>query len=119
MVAAFTGANVLDGTAVAAAAGSIVRLKGGGELASSARADGPVQIAIQPWELKIDDPRSSSVVDTVVSVRHERGALVIRLSRFTIQAPPAPNGRMMVFEGQTLGFRADPQSVRILADGSA
>jgi hypothetical protein len=76
-----------------------------------------VQVAIQPWELEIEEPGSSALTDTVISVRHERGALTIRLTRFTIQASPGTNG-VTIFEGQTVGLRAAPQSVRILTDRS-
>jgi ABC-type glutathione transport system ATPase component len=114
MVAALTGANVLQGTATPSPSGSTVRLSGGGELASSTPADGPVQIAVHPWELELTDPQSSTLTDRVVNVRHDRGGLVIRLTRFAIQIPPLRNGHLVIAEGSTVGLRAAPSDVRVL-----
>jgi len=113
-VAALTGANVLHGTATPAPSGSTVQLSGGGELAASTPARGPVQIAVYPWELELADPQSSSLTDRVLSVRHERGGLLIRLTRFTIQTPHLANGNPAVAEGSMVGLRAAPSDVRVL-----
>lgn len=117
-VAALTGANVLKGTAAPAPAGSTVRFSGGGELASSTPADGPVQIAIHPWELELTDPKSSTLTDNVISVRHDHGGLIIRLTRFTIQSQFRKNGHPAVEEGATVGVRAAPCDVRVLHPGT-
>ncbi len=114
MVAALTGANVLDGIATPDAAGSSVLIAGGGRLTSSIRAHGPVQIAIQPWELELGDPESSALVDTVVSVRQDRGGLLVRLTRFTIQDRRAGDVQPAVAEGQSVGVRVAPANVRVL-----
>jgi molybdate transport system ATP-binding protein len=114
MVAALTGANVLHGTATPARSGSSVRLSGGGELASSTPAEGPVQIAVHPWELELADPASSTLTDTVVSVRYDGGGFLIRLTRFTIQTRAHQNGQPAMTEGSTVGLRADPSNVRVL-----
>jgi ABC-type sulfate/molybdate transport systems ATPase subunit len=114
MVAALTGANVLPGTATPSASGSTVRLTGGGELASSTPAAGPVEVVVQPWELELADAQSSHLTDTVVNIRQDRGGLVIRLTRFTIRTGSERNGRPVVSEGQTVGLRAAPASVRVL-----
>lgn len=114
MVAALTGANVLQGTATPSPSGSTVRLSGGGELASSTPAHGPVQVAVHPWELELTDPQSSTLTDRVVNVRHDRGGLVIRLTRFAIQIPPLRNGHLVIAEGSTVGLRAAPSDVRVL-----
>jgi ABC-type sulfate/molybdate transport systems ATPase subunit len=118
MVAALTGANVLEGTAVANGGGSTIRLSGGGELMSTARTNGAVQVAIYPWELELADPRVSMVTDAVASVRHERGALVIRLARFTIHADLSTKPAPAICAGQIVGLRAAPHNVRVLAGGS-
>ena len=115
MVAALTGANVLEGTATATPSGSIVRLGGSGELASSMPAEGPVHIAVQPWELELADPGSSTLTDTVISVRHDRGGMLVRLTRFTVRFPPHENGYPAIDEGSTVGLRAAPADVRVLA----
>lgn len=114
MVAALTGANVLEGTATPSPSGSTVKLTGGGELTSSATATGPVHVAIQPWELELADPRSSSLTDTVVSVRHDHGRLLIRLTRLTIQTEAGTNGPPRVIEGEAVGVRAAPANVRVI-----
>jgi molybdate transport system ATP-binding protein len=119
MVAALAGANVLTATGAPTVSGSILRLAGGGELKSSVRADGSVQLAVYPWELELEDPRFSTVTDIVSSVRQERGVLVVRLSRFTVHTKPEPDGRVAVSEGQTVGLRAAPANVRIVESGSA
>ncbi len=119
MVAALTGANVIPGIAALARSGSTVRLQGGGELASSTPAEGPVQIAVHPWELELADPNSSALTDSVISVRHNRGGLVIRLTRFTIQTQPDNNHRPAITEGSTVGLRARPTNVRVLARDQA
>jgi ABC-type glutathione transport system ATPase component len=117
MVAALTGANVLQGTATPSPSGSTVRLSGGGELASSTPAHGPVQIAVHPWELELTDPQSSTLTDRVLNVRHDRGGLVIRLTRFAIQIPPLRDGHLVIAEGSTVGLRAAPSDVRVLQTG--
>jgi molybdate transport system ATP-binding protein len=114
MVAALTGANILEGTATPTPSGSTVRLHGGGELHSAAVASGAVHIAIHPWQLELADPNACGLTDTVLSVRHDRGALTVRLSRFTIQTPASDNGHPAVTEGTIVGVRADPQDVHVL-----
>jgi molybdate transport system ATP-binding protein len=114
MVAALTGANVLEGIATPAGSGSTVQLTGGGELASSTPAHGPVRVAVHPWELELADPESTTVTDRVVSVRHDRGGLVIRLTRFTIQTRSHAYGRPSIEEGSLVGLRVKPTDVRVL-----
>ena len=114
MVAALTGANILQGTATPTPSGSTVRLHGGGELHSAAPASGAVHIAIHPWQLKLADPDACGLTDTVLAVHHDRGALTIRFSRFTIQTPPSDNGHLPATEGTIVGVRADPQDVHVL-----
>jgi molybdate transport system ATP-binding protein len=115
MVAALTGANILKGTAAVTPSGSIVRLEGGGELKSITCAQGPVQVAIQPWQLELADPGACDLTDTVLTVRRDRGGLTIRLRRFTIQAPSNDNGHLAIKEGSVVGLRAAPQDVHVLA----
>ncbi len=114
LVAALTGANIVSGTATPARFGSIVRLAGGGELRSATAADGGVQVAVHPWALELSDPQSSPLTDTVVSVHPDRGALVVRLTRFTVHVPP--NGDVPMPTGSTVGLRAAPEDVRVLGD---
>ncbi len=116
MVAALTGANVLEGTATTTPSGSTVRLDGGGQLESATPAHGAVHIAVQPWQFELADPNTSSLTDAVVNVRQDRGQLTIRLSRFTIQTPTSGNGHAPVSEGSIVGLRAAPQDVRVLSN---
>jgi molybdate transport system ATP-binding protein len=113
-VAALTGANVVEGIAIPADSGSTVFLEGGGELLSSASAQGPVTVVIHPWELELIDPARGGLTDTVIGIRHERGRVLIRLSRLTVQAAVSENGCLPVAEGQAVGVRADPAHVRVL-----
>ncbi len=115
LVAALTGANVLNGTARPSSTGSLVRLAGGGELASVTAAEGEVQVAIHPWALELTDPRTSALTDTVLSVRPDRGGLVIRLTRFTVRAPANLNGRPPLELGSVVGLRVAPGDVCVLA----
>ncbi len=113
-VAALTGANVLAGTArPAPSGGSTVELLGGGRLASAMAADGPVRVAVHPWELELADPASSTLTDRVLSVRPDRGTLVIRFARFTVRVAAAAGPP--VDEGAQVGLRAAPADVRVLA----
>ena len=114
MVAALTGANILEGTATPTLSGSTVRLHGGGELRSDAPASGAVQIAIHPWQLALADPSACGLTDTVLGVHNDRGALTIRLSRFTIQTPASDNLHPPVTQGTIVGIRARPEDVHVL-----
>ena len=117
LVAALTGANILEGTAEPTCFGSIVRLSGGGELRSSISAQGGVQVAVYPWALELTDPQTSPLNDTVVSVHSDRGVLVVRLARLTVHVPS--NGHAQIAEGSIVGLRAAPEDVRVLMESSA
>ena len=116
MVAALTGANVLPGTATPAGPGSTVRLDGGGQLSSSMRADGPVRVAVHPWELALAEPQSSTLTDRVISVHRDGDALLIRLERFTIRTRAGDDPRHPIIEGATVGLRVAPANVRVLSE---
>jgi molybdate transport system ATP-binding protein len=115
-VARLTGANVAEGTASPTGSGSTVRLAGGGVLEASTPASGAVHVVIQPWELELVDAASATLVDTVVNVHEDRGRLLVRLTRFTVQAEPSGNGGPPVVQGQAIGLRAAPHDVRVIAD---
>ncbi len=116
MVAALTGANVLSGTASPAGGGSVVRLKGGGELESATPAAGPVRVAVHPWELEPVDPQSCALTDRVVSIHPEGDALRVRLERFTIHIRPGAGEHPPVREGATIGLHVAPANVRVLSE---
>lgn len=112
-VAALTGANLLEGNATPTRIGATVALRGGGTLSSTAEAAGPVQIAIHPWELELADAETSTLTDTIVSVRQDRGALLVRLTRLTLQTEPNETRRRSLEPGVTVGLRAAPGHVRV------
>lgn len=116
-VAALTGANILEGTATSTPTGSTVHLQGGGELTSATPAHGAVRVAVHPWQLELADPDGSSLTDTVVNVRRDRGTLMIRLTRFLIQTPLSSNGDIGITEGSIVGLRAAPNDVHVLHPG--
>ena len=88
MVAALTGANILEGTATLTPSDDRAPPRRR-RAHSAAPASGAVHIAIHPWHFKLTDPNACGLTDTVLSVRHDRGALTVRLSRFTIKRRPA------------------------------
>jgi ABC-type sulfate/molybdate transport systems ATPase subunit len=66
-VAALTGANVLRGHARAlAGGGSEVALDGGGVVRSADRADGPVAVAVQPWDIAVRPGRGGADAHNVL-----------------------------------------------------
>ena len=115
MVAELTGANILRGTATPIPSGSRVLLDGGGELRSDTHASGVVQIAVQPWAFTLTQPDACPLTDRVVEVRRDRGALVVRLTRLTVELRASPNGHAVVAENAIVGIRANPHDVRVLA----
>ena len=59
------------------------------------------------------------LVDTVLSVRQDRGILVVRLTRFTVHVPLSMNGRPEIAQGSTVGLRAAPGAVCVLVTDTA
>ena len=114
LVAELTGANVLGGTAVATASGSVIALDGGGSVATNAFVEGSVQIAIQPWELSLAEPGMAALTDRVVDVHPDRGALIVRLERVTVRVAATANGAGRPIAGQLLGLGVAPHCVRVL-----
>ena len=113
-VAALTGANVLRGVATSTPTRSIVLLDGGGELDTDTHANGVVDIAVHPWALELTAPDASRLTDRIVSLRRDRGTLVINLTRLTVHTPASPNGPPPITENTIVGLRAAPRDVRVL-----
>jgi molybdate transport system ATP-binding protein len=113
-VAALTGANVLSGTAVRRAEGAQIHLDGGGMLASAVSAEGPVRIAVYPWELALAPPDGCRLTDRVVSVREDSGALVIRFQRFVVRTVPPVPADVVIADGALVGLRVVAHNVRVL-----
>ncbi len=114
LVAELTGANVLAGMAVRTASGSMIALDGGGSVATDTTAEGPVRIAIQPWELSLAEPGTAALTDRVVDVHHDRGALVVRLERVTVRVTADADGGPQPIAGQLLGLGVASRCVRVL-----
>jgi ABC-type sulfate/molybdate transport systems ATPase subunit len=121
-VAALTGATVIAGTARRSAQGATIQLAGGGELEAATPAEGPVQVAVYPWDIELADPTSSSLLDTVVSVGPVGGSVVTRLTRFTVQTgmDGAEDSARLAdrAEGHTVGLTVAPAKVRVFAGGA-
>ena len=113
-VAELAGARLVPGDAVPDGDGTTVAIAGGGWLRSSMRRTGPVRVAIYPWELRLVAPAGASLVDRVVEVRDEGGALGIRTTRFTIEIPGGATP-VAVMPGGEIGIAADPATVRLFA----
>jgi molybdate transport system ATP-binding protein len=115
LVAELTGANVLRGEAARTSDGSLIRLVGGGRLASATPAEGSVVVAIAPWELELVKPDTTGLSDTIISIHRDSGAFVVRLTRMTVRLPAGAelNG---LSEGAAVGVRAAPGCVRVVAE---
>ncbi len=123
-VAAFTGASLLAGTATADGGGAVVRLDGGGEVRLAAPADGPVGIAVHPWEVELlrGDPGPAGpgrvVLERVVTaVAPDEGRTRVRLGDLVADAPatavPAPGERVWaVFAVEHARLVADAGAAR-------
>ena len=74
-----------------------------------------MRIAVHPWEVELGDVASKPLTDTVVSVRRDHGALLVRLTRLTVRCPPEADGGAGVSEGQVVGLSVAPSHVRIVA----
>jgi molybdate transport system ATP-binding protein len=115
LVAALGGANILAGVATASPSGSTVLLDGGGELASATHTEGPVRVALYPWQLQPTDPNGGALSDRVVSIRRDAGSLIIGLTRLTLHLPDGAGGGEQITEGSVLGLRADPRDVHVFS----
>ncbi len=113
-VAELAGARLVSGHAVPEGEGAAVEIAGGGRLRSSARRSGPVQVAIYPWELRVVATDGASLVDRVVEVRDEGGALAVRTTRFVVEVPAGGAG-VPAMPGDEVGIAADPETVRLFA----
>ena len=113
MVAAITGANVIEGDAAVEPDGCRVSLAGGGELRSSQRASGRVRVAVHPWDLTIGD---GTVADAVVSVRQSQGKLIVQTNRFTVHTTERLDG---LTPGDPIELTAPPERVHTFPAGGA
>jgi molybdate transport system ATP-binding protein len=115
LVARLTGANTLAGTAARDGRGVVVRLADGGELRVSGEATGEVQVAVHPWDVELTPPDGSRWTESVVSVRPQRGALHVRLTRLTVTVPANANGAPELTPGALVGIHVTPEDVRVFS----
>ena len=113
-VAELAGARLVLGHAVPDDDGATVEIVGGGRLRSAARRSGPVRVALYPWELRLVAPAAASLVDRVVEVRDEGGALAVRTARFAVEIPGG-DAAVPAGPGGEVGIAADPEAVRLFA----
>ena len=123
-VAAFTGANLLAGTARPEGAGARVTLDGGGAVRVAGPASGRVGIAVYPWEIELHDhaPADGRVaLERVVgAVTADEGRMRVRLG--DLVADSAPGRAPAVGDRRWVAFAAEHARVvpeRALADPSA
>jgi len=113
-VAAVTGANLLTGVARIAPTGAQVHLDGGGMLHSATRAEGPVRVAIYPWEIALVAPETATLTDRVISLRDDTGARLVRLQRLVVRIAGGDGGDTAIGEGALVGLRVAAEHVRLL-----
>ncbi len=113
-VAAVTGANLLTGVARVASTGAQVHLDGGGMLQSATRAEGPVRVAIYPWEIALVAPDTATLTDRVISLRDDRGARLVRLQRLVVRIAGGDDEHPAIGEGALVGLRVAAEHVRLL-----
>lgn len=91
-VAAFTGANLLRGTATPDGGGARVTLDGGGAVRVATQAGGRVGIAVYPWEIELHEraPADGRVaLERVVgAVTQDEGRMRVRLGELVADAVP-------------------------------
>ena len=109
-VAALVGANLVDATAAVASDGVLVSIAGGGTLVSRTPYDGPVRVAIHPWELTLVPPDAAALCDIVVDARVDGARVIVRTTRFVVELPV---GVGVPSAGQATGLTADPSVVRL------
>jgi molybdate transport system ATP-binding protein len=86
-VASFAGANVLDGTARQAEAGlTEARLAGGAVVYSTEKADGPVSVAVYPWEIAL--AREAPLDSALNHVRGSIASIVTLGNRARVRIGP-------------------------------
>jgi molybdate transport system ATP-binding protein len=118
-VADFTGAVVLTGTARGGADGlTHVELDGGGAVASTDRAEGPVAVSVYPWEIAIEpagEARHGSTQNRLAAEVLSVTTVGNRV-RLGLAAPQPLAAEVTGASAETLGLRA---GVRVTASWKA
>jgi ABC-type sulfate/molybdate transport systems ATPase subunit len=115
LVAELTGANVLSGVALPADRGTCVSLDGGGTLTADTPADGPVDVAVAPWALRLVAPERGRVTGRVRSVHRDGGVIVVRLDRVAVHVPAGTRDGQVPMPGELVGVTAAASDVRVFA----
>ena len=90
-VAAFTGANLLHGTAAAGAGGlTVIRLDGGETIYSADRAEGPVEVVVYPWEISVGrvhqpDSAQNVIAGEIRSIVHVGNRVRLKIGPVTAE----------------------------------
>jgi molybdate transport system ATP-binding protein len=113
-VASFTGANVLSGTARAAAGGlTEVALAGNGLVYSVDAADGPVEVAVYPWDVSVareapDDSALNHLRGPITSLVVLGNRARVQVGGLVAEVTAASAARLELAEGEvvTASFKA-------------
>ena len=113
-VASFTGATLLPGTAVESSDGlTRVSLEGGLSLWSADHADGPVNVAVYPWDVSVglaepDDSRMNHVHNTILSLAPMGNRVRVRIGPVVAEITASSADRLGLRPGlmATASFKA-------------
>jgi ABC-type sulfate/molybdate transport systems ATPase subunit len=118
-VATFTGGNLLRGTARRVPGGAEVTLDGGGVVRSQEAAEGPVGVAIYPWEVGISlgappDGALNAIAGTVHGLAPEGGRMRLRIGELTAECAPEEAARLGLADGARAYAVFSPASTRLV-----
>ena len=117
-VATFTGGNLLRGTARRVPGGAEVTLDGGGVVRSAEGAEGPVGVAVYPWEVGISleapDGALNALAGTVHGLAPEGGRMRLRIGELTAECSPAESARLGLADGAQVYAVFSPASTRLV-----
>ena len=119
-VATFTGGNLLHGTARALAGGGAeVTLSSGATIRSQEAADGPVGVAVYPWEVGVaraapPDGALNALPGTVAGLAPEGGRVRLRVGELTAECTPQEASRLGLADGGRAYATFAPASTRLV-----
>jgi ABC-type sulfate/molybdate transport systems ATPase subunit len=119
-VVSLTGGNLLHGTAHSLnGGGSEVRLESGTVLRSDDRADGPVGVAVYPWEISVEScAGANGAVNTIVapvsSLTPEGGKVRVRIGALTAESTLEDVQRQGLRRGEPARAIFSPAHARLL-----
>jgi molybdate transport system ATP-binding protein len=116
-VATFTGGNLLPGTARRVAGGAEVTLEGGAVVRSQEAADGPVGVAVYPWEIRVAldaPPDGNALAGTVHGLAPEGGRMRLRIGELTAECSPEEAARLGLADGVRAYAVFTPAATRLV-----